>query len=89
MCYAVMAHVTDYDVWHISEKPVTVEMVVKILHSNTALAQEAIANLVIQLPQDQSCDCNHALRDALITDPVEIPQATRERLSIFVDRYLP
>jgi 5'-methylthioadenosine phosphorylase len=24
MCYAVMAHVTDYDVWHISEEPVTV-----------------------------------------------------------------
>jgi 5'-methylthioadenosine phosphorylase len=88
MCYAVMAHVTDYDVWHISEEPVTVEMVVKILQSNTALAQQAIANLVVQLPHEQSCDCNQALRDALITDPKRIPQATRERLSIFVDRYL-
>ena len=28
MCYAVMAHVTDYDVWHEGEEPVTVEMVV-------------------------------------------------------------
>ena len=24
ICYAVMAHVTDYDVWHVSEAPVTV-----------------------------------------------------------------
>ncbi|HKG55592.1 MAG TPA: S-methyl-5'-thioadenosine phosphorylase, partial [Anaerolineales bacterium] len=26
ICYATMAHVTDYDVWHVSEAPVTVEM---------------------------------------------------------------
>ena len=25
ICYATMAHVTDYDVWHVSEAPVTVE----------------------------------------------------------------
>jgi 5'-methylthioadenosine phosphorylase len=88
MCYAVMAHVTDYDVWHISEEPVTVEMVVRILRSNTTLAQQAIANLVAQLPQEQSCDCRHALRDALITDPKRIPPETRERLSILVNPYL-
>ena len=89
MCYAVMAHVTDYDVWHVSEEPVTVEMVVKILQSNTSLAQQAIGNLVAQLPYDPSCNCNHALRDALITDTQRIPEATKERLSILVDRYLP
>ena len=40
ICYATMAHVTDYDVWHISEAPVTVEMVIETLNKNTALAQE-------------------------------------------------
>ena len=89
MCYAVMAHVTDYDVWHISEKPVTVEMVVKILKSNTNLAQQAIHNLIPQFPVEPTCDCNHALRDALITNPERIPKETRERLSSLVDRYLP
>jgi hypothetical protein len=34
MSYAVMAHVTDYDVWHESETPVTVEMVVQTLLRN-------------------------------------------------------
>ncbi len=29
LCYAVMAHVTDYDVWHISEQPVSVDLVVE------------------------------------------------------------
>jgi len=89
MCYAVMAHVTDYDVWHISEDPVTVEMVIRILLSNTALAQQAIKNLVLELPLNKTCDCGNALRDALITDPKSIPQETRERLSILVERYLP
>src|SRR3990172_10532452 len=45
MCYACMAHVTDYDVWHMSEAPVTVEMVIRILNKNTEVAQQAIAKL--------------------------------------------
>src|SRR5262245_49063137 len=46
ICYACMAHVTDYDVWHVSEAPVTVEMVIRILNQNTAFAQRAIGSLV-------------------------------------------
>ena len=42
ICYATMAHVTDYDVWHVSEAPVTVEMVIQTLNKNTAIAQEAV-----------------------------------------------
>ena len=33
ICYATMAHVTDYDCWHISEEPVTVEMVINTSHT--------------------------------------------------------
>ena len=89
MCYAVMAHVTDYDVWHVSEKPVTVEMVIQILQSNAQLAHRALSRLARDLPADRLCDCGHALRDALITDPAIIPPDTRKRLSLLVDRYLP
>jgi 5'-methylthioadenosine phosphorylase len=42
ICYATMAHVTDYDVWHVSEKPVTVEMVIQTLNQNTVIAQKAV-----------------------------------------------
>ncbi|MCZ7671958.1 MAG: hypothetical protein M5U34_34905 [Chloroflexi bacterium] len=41
-----MAHITDYDVWHESEEPVTVEKVIRILQGNTALAQKSISYLV-------------------------------------------
>ena len=83
MCYAVMAHVTDYDVWHISEEPVTVEMVIAVLNKNTEIAQAAIKNLAGGFSQ-RTCQCNHALETALITNPEAIPPETRERLDLLV-----
>lgn len=88
ICYACMAHVTDYDVWHVSEAPVTVEMVIRILNQNTAVAQEAIANLAGSLRPERPCDCAHALSDAIITARDRIPEATRERLRPIVGKYL-
>lgn len=88
MSYAVMAHVTDYDVWHVSEEAVTVEMVIRILKANTHLVQQALASLVGELEEDPQCDCQHALRDALITNPKSIPTETKERLKFLVDKYL-
>lgn len=88
ICYAVMAHVTDYDVWHISEKPVTVDMVVEILNRNTAIAQRAVRNLVKGLGSERNCYCSGALANALITDQAVIPSETRQRLGLLVDKYL-
>lgn len=89
ICYAVMAHVTDYDVWHVSESPVTVEMVIQTLNKNTALAQEAVRHLVRALRPERSCECQHALATALITRPDVIPAATRQKLNLLVQKYLP
>ncbi|MDO9129487.1 MAG: S-methyl-5'-thioadenosine phosphorylase [Anaerolineales bacterium] len=88
MCYAVMAHVTDYDVWHVSEAPVTVDMVIQILNRNTTVAQEAIRNLVCGLPEKRACKCENALADALITNPAVIPPETRKKLDLLVKKYL-
>lgn len=88
MCYAVMAHVTDYDVWHVSEDPVTVEMVIEVINQNTQLAQQAVVNLVRTLASERACACGRALADALITRPDVIPPETRQRLSPLVDKYL-
>jgi 5'-methylthioadenosine phosphorylase len=88
ICYAALAHVTDYDVWHISEEPVTVDMVIEILNRNTKIAQEAVHNLVSKLNPERLCDCEHALASALITDLDVIPPETRQRLGLLVDKYL-
>ncbi|MEJ5241518.1 MAG: S-methyl-5'-thioadenosine phosphorylase [Anaerolineales bacterium] len=88
MCYAVMAHVTDYDVWHVSEEPVTVEMVIQILNRNTALAQEAVRHLAKHLRPERPCSCGQALATALITNPAVIPSETRQNLDLLVGKYL-
>lgn len=87
MCYAVMAHVTDYDCWHMSEEPVNVEMVIQVLNRNTEIAQQAIRNLVKHL-SERTCTCPNALSMALITRRDIIPTETRRRLGLLVDKYL-
>ena len=87
MCYAVMAHVTDYDVWHTSEEPVTVEIVVRTLLRNTEVAQQALQRLAVILPAKQDCACQHALQDALITQRDRVPAATWEKLGLLVEKY--
>lgn len=89
MCYAIMAHVTDYDVWRVSEEPVTVEMVENVLAQNTQIAQQAIRLLVRNLPDERNCDCGHALENAIITQPASIPTETRQKLDLIVGKYLP
>jgi 5'-methylthioadenosine phosphorylase len=89
IAYAVMAHVTDYDVWHETEDAVTVEMVIRTLTRNTRHAQEAIASLVASWDTWAGEFAAHtALRDALITDPGSIPQETRALLAPMVAKYL-
>jgi 5'-methylthioadenosine phosphorylase len=88
ICYATMAHITDYDVWHESEAPVTVDMVIQTLHKNTSLAQEAVRRLVKSLKPERHCDCKHALSTALITRRDVIPPATLQKLDLLVHKYL-
>jgi 5'-methylthioadenosine phosphorylase len=88
ICYGVMAHITDYDVWHVSEEPVTVEMVIEVLHRNTQLAQDCISTLARSISPARDCDCSQALASALITRPEAIPAETKERLQLLVGKYL-
>lgn len=89
ICYATMAHVTDYDVWHVSNETVTVEMVIQTLNKNTAIAHQALANLARSLSPEKNCSCGQALASALITNPKIIPAETRQKLGLLVDKYLP
>jgi 5'-methylthioadenosine phosphorylase len=87
IAYATMAHVTDYDVWHVSEEPVTVEMVVATMHGNLEIVQLAIAAAVENLDESVVYDCHNALQNAIMTDRSAIPQAAIDRLKPIVGRY--
>lgn len=88
MSYAVMAHVTDYDVWHESEEPVTVQQVVATLLRNVDHAKSALRN-VVPLLDGKTSPAWDGARDAIMTNPSLFPEATRERLGILLDRYYP
>jgi 5'-methylthioadenosine phosphorylase len=89
MCYATMAHVTDYDVWHVSEETVSVEMVIRTLQANTSLAQKAIEILLENLTPDTQCNCSTALANAIITNPERISVEQRKKLQLLIGKYLP
>jgi 5'-methylthioadenosine phosphorylase len=87
--YAQLAMVTDFDVWHESEAPVTVETVVANLHQNSANAKRVLlAILEGDLDHPMSCGCATALENSIITPPDKIPAEQRERLSVIAGRYL-
>lgn len=88
ICYATMAHVTDYDVWHVTEAPVTADMVIATLNRNTQLAQDAIRLLARDIHVERDCTCRSALQNALVTSPATIPPATRQKLDLLVGKYL-
>lgn len=88
LCYSIMAHVTDYDVWHIAEETVSVDMVIRTLARNTQVAQLAIQKLVENLSEETTCDCANALSNAVITRPECVPPETAERVKLLVGKYL-
>lgn len=88
ICYVTMAHVTDYDVWHTSEEPVTVELVIKTLNQNTQVARDAIKKLISDLDAPYSCACGSALADALISDRKVIPAETKAKLGLLISKYI-
>ncbi len=89
IAYAVMAHVTDYDVWHEDEDPVTVERVIRVLQQNTEVAQSAIALMAEQMVEwAVDMAAHQGMRDALITDRNSIPAQAQEDLAPIVGKYL-
>lgn len=88
ICYGILVHITDYDVWHLSEEPVSVEMVIEVLNRNIQAAGQVIHNLVRVQPESSDCECRHAMRNALITNRDRIPRETANQLDLLIGKYL-
>jgi len=84
MCYATMAMITDYDVWH--EQDVTQEMVINNMKKNIIVAKEMLRNLLPRIPEERTCECPGILGGALVTDPAVVPpESRRARAALFKD----
>ena len=88
MSYATLAMVTDYDCWRAGHDDVTVEQVVAVIHQNSANAGKVVRAAVAALPQGEKSPYSNALEYAIMTDKKLIPQATRQRLSLLLDKYM-
>ncbi len=86
--YATLALATDYDCWHSDHDAVTVDQVVAVMKSNVVNAQRVI-RAVAEQPPVGADPAEEALKFAVMTHPDAIPAAARERLALFLDKYLP
>ena len=89
MCYAVMAHITDYDVWHETEEAVSIDVIIATLQANAALAQNTLKSTIAAVAQaERTCDCDSTEATAIFTQRDLIPDAAKQKLAPIVGKYL-
>jgi 5'-methylthioadenosine phosphorylase len=89
LCYATIALVTDYDCWHETEEPVTVEAILATLSENVAMAKRLLRAAVKSADSAVACPCQQALKHAIVTAADAIPAAVRRKLALLTNRVLP
>lgn len=87
ICYTTLACVTDYDCWHDNFAEVSVEMVLGNLKANSRLSQQAICQLVANLPTTTDCRCTTALANSIATDRKLITRQVQQRLGPIIGKY--
>lgn len=88
ICYATLACATDYDCWHDTCEPVSVEMLIANLTKNAENAKKIIKKVVSRIPEKRECGCGSALKNAIITDPAVIPPARKKELGVIIGKYV-
>ena len=86
--YAMLAMVTDFDVWHETEEAVTVEMVVANLHANVDRAEAILRGLAASADRLRAVPPVRVLHEAIITRRGLISTDARERLSLIAGEHL-
>ena len=89
LCYATVALVTDYDCWHETEEPVTVEGILATLRKNVTLAKQLLRVSMKPAATVEACDCQRALQNAVVTAPDRIPAGIHRKLGLLLDRAMP
>lgn len=89
LCYATVALATDYDCWHETEEPVTVEAILATLQKNVASAKQLLRVSVKPVAAVVTCECQRALQNAVVTASERISPRVRRRLRLLLDRTMP
>jgi 5'-methylthioadenosine phosphorylase len=84
LCYAMLAMVTDYDVWHESEEDVSVEVVSANLQATSQSARAILRQLVASGLPERICACRSTLEHAIMTEPERIPVEARTWIRVLM-----
>ena len=57
------------------------------LLKNAENACKVVAEAVARMPAARACKCGSALAHAILTDRATVPEATRRKLGILIDKY--
>jgi 5'-methylthioadenosine phosphorylase len=87
ICYVTVAMVTDYDCWHEDHDAVTVSDIIANLMKNAENACKVVAQAVAAMPVARGCKCGSALSHAILTDRELVPEATKTKLGILIEKY--
>jgi 5'-methylthioadenosine phosphorylase len=85
LCYAMLAMVTDYDVWHESEDDVSVDVVIQVLHRNVEHGRNVVRELARRGLPECNARCSHAIQGAVITAPEAISDAAKARVALLLE----
>jgi len=90
ICYATMNLVTDYDVWHAEEEPVSVELILGNLSLNVEHAKSIIKRTVAAIPsfRGEKCECSRGIENCIVTQRDLIPPEARKRLHHLIAKYI-
>jgi 5'-methylthioadenosine phosphorylase len=88
ICYAIIACATDYDSWHETEVPVSVDIVLETMRRQEGLCKNIIKLAINRLPEKRNCGCDAALSGAILTAEKAIPSTTKKKLELLIGKYL-
>ncbi|MEM6281007.1 MAG: S-methyl-5'-thioadenosine phosphorylase [Chloroflexota bacterium] len=88
IAYAVMAHITDYDVWHETEEAVSAISVAETATRNVETIKAALAVAIEKLDENTLCPVHDNLAGAIVTAPENLSDEVRTRLDAIIGRYL-
>jgi 5'-methylthioadenosine phosphorylase len=89
VCYSSISLVTDYDCWKEGAEDVTLDMIIGYVQKNAEMAGRIIGQAISRVPDLASCACRSALAPAIATSHEQIPDVTRRRLRVLLEKYLP
>jgi 5'-methylthioadenosine phosphorylase len=85
ICYATLAHVTDYDCWRDTSEEVSVSEILKIMNQNINVTKNILLEIIKQDIRQVDCKCADAVLESLLTPIEKISESKKEELKIILN----